>query len=126
MANNINKPKFNFTWFYMIVGGVLLFIYLFGEGNNDAIREKKYSELKEYISKGYIGEIIVYDTDEIEAYVKKDSAKYIFEAKKLKNDARPLVVSTLGSRDNFENFINEHKKNPDGTGGKFDGTLQYD
>ncbi|MBR6692202.1 MAG: ATP-dependent zinc metalloprotease FtsH [Bacteroidaceae bacterium] len=126
MANNINKPKFNFTWFYMIVGGVLLFINLFGEGNNDAIREKKYSELKEYISKGYIGEIIVYDTDEIEAYVKKDSAKYIFEEKELKNDARPLVVSTLGSRDNFENFINEQKKNPDGTGGKFDGTLQYD
>ncbi len=126
MANNINKPKFNFTWFYMIIGGILLFIYLFGEGNNDAIREKKYSELKEYITNGYVEEIIVYDTDEIEAYVKKDSAKYIFNEKELKNNARPLIVSTLGSRDNFENFINEQRKNADGTGGKFDGTLQYE
>ena len=126
MANNINKPKFNFTWFYMIIGGILLFIYLFGEGNNDAIREKKYSELKEYIANGYVEEIIVYDTDEIEAYVKKDSAKYIFNEKELKNNARPLIVSTLGSRDNFENFINEQRMNADGTGGKFDGTLQYE
>ena len=126
MANNINKPKFNFTWFYMIIGGILLFIYLFGEGNNDAIREKKYSELKEYIANGYVEEIIVYDTDEIEAYVKKDSAKHIFNEKELKNNARPLIVSTLGSRDNFENFINEQRKNADGTGGKFDGTLQYE
>ena len=126
MANNINKPKFNFTWFYMIIGGILLFIYLFGEGNNDAIREKKYSELKEYIANGYVEEIIVYDTDEIEAYVKKDSAKHIFNEKELKNNARPLIVSTLGSRDNFENFINEQRMNADGTGGKFDGTLQYE
>ena len=126
MANNINKPRFNFTWFYMIIGGILLFIYLFGEGNNDAIREKKYSELKEYIANGYIEEIIVYDTDEVEAYVKKDSAKYIFDEKELKDAARPLVISTLGSRENFENFINEHRKDTDGTGGKFDGTLQYE
>ena len=126
MANNINKPRFNFTWFYMIIGGILLFIYLFGEGNNDAIREKKYSELKEYIANGYIEEIIVYDTDEVEAYVKKDSAKYIYDEKELKDAARPLVISTLGSRDNFENFINEHRKDTDNIGGKFDGTLQYE
>ena len=42
MANNINikKPKFNFTWFYMIVGGALLFFYLFGDGNNNMVMER--------------------------------------------------------------------------------------
>ncbi len=126
MTVNTKKPKFNFTWFYLIVGGILLFFYMFGEGNNDLIQEKKYSELKEYIAKGYIEEIIVYDTDEIDAYVKKDSAKYIFNNSEFANNSRPRIVSTIGSRDNFESFIDEQRANSDGTGGKFTGTLQYD
>ena len=73
MANNINikKPKFNFTWFYMIVGGALLFFYLFGDGNNNMVMEKEYSELTEIISKGYVEDVTVFDNDEIEAYLYK-------------------------------------------------------
>ena len=128
MASSIKKPKFNFTWFYLIIGGILLFIYLFGGENNDTVKEVKYSELKEYIEKGYVNDITVYDTDEIEASVNKDSAKVmkIFNEKDLNKNATPLLVSTLGSRDNFENFINEQQKNADGTGGKFAGTLKYE
>ena len=48
---NIKKPKFNFTWFYLAVGGMLLFFFMTGNGNNDAVTEKEYSELTDYISK---------------------------------------------------------------------------
>ena len=51
MANtaNIRKPKFSFTWFYIIVGGILLAMYLFSDGNQDQIKEVEYSKLKEYV-----------------------------------------------------------------------------
>ena len=123
MANNINikKPKFNFTWFYMVIGGALLFFYLFGEGNNNMVMEKEYSELTELISKGYVEDVTVFDNDEIEAYIYKDSANHVFKDKNIAKGVRPMVVSTIGSRDNFEKFIFEQKEN-----GNFKGKLRYD
>ena len=124
MANNninIKKPKFSFTWFYMIVGGILLYFFFFGEGNNTPIMEKEYSELTEIISKGYIEKITVYDNDDIEAYLYKDSASHVFKDKNITKGTQPKIVSTIGSRDNFEKFIFEQKEN-----GNFNGKLRYE
>lgn len=117
---NIKKPKFNFTWFYLAVGGMLLFFFMTGNGNNDAVTEKEYSELTDYISKGYVEEIVVFDNNEIEVYLLKDSAKHVF-GKPVEGKARPMVISDIGSRDNFEKFIFEQKDN-----GNFKGKLRYD
>lgn len=46
MANTI-KPKFNFTWFYIAAGAILLSMLLFDGGNKEQIREVKYSELRD-------------------------------------------------------------------------------
>ena len=124
MAKNIKKPKINFTWFYIVVGGLLLLFYMFGDNENNQTIEKEYSELTEYISKGYVESITVYDTDEVEAYLYPDSAKYVFTNIHLAKDSRPMVISTLGSRDNFEKFIFEQKLN-DGDGPNFNGKLRY-
>ena len=123
MANSINtkKPKFSFTWFYMAVGALLLFFYLFGGESNNMIMEKEYSELTELISKGYIDEITVFDNDEVEAYLNKDSAKHVFKDKEIEKNARPMLTSTIGSRDNFEKFIFEQKEE-----GNFNGKLRYE
>ncbi len=129
MTKNIKRPKFNFTWFYLVAGAMLLFFYLTGDGSNDVVKEAKYSELTDYISKGYVNEVIVYDNDDIEAYIINDSAKYIFGEKPLPENSRPLVVSTVGSRDNFDKFINDQLNGKDSTGvatGKFTGSLKYD
>ena len=58
MTKNIKRPKFNFTWFYLVAGAMLLFFYLTGDGSNDVVKEAKYSELTDYISKGYVNEVI--------------------------------------------------------------------
>ena len=124
MANNninIKKPKFSFTWFYMLVGGALLLFYLFGGNNENMVMEKEYSELTELISKGYVESITVFDNDDIEAYLYKDSASNVFKEKNIAKGARPMVVSTIGSRDNFEKFIFEQKEN-----GNFKGKLRYE
>ena len=121
MANKIKKTRFNFTWFYLVIGGLLLFFYVFGDGGNNLVKEKEYSELTELISKGYVEEIVVYDNDEIEAVIYKDSAKHVFDNLPANMASNPLVVSTIGSRDNFEKFIFEEKEK-----GNFDGKLKYD
>ena len=129
MANtrNIGKPRFNFTWFYIIIGGILLAMYLFGDGNNDQIKEVEYSKLKEHIENGYIENITVFsDNGEIEAYVKDEKADKVFDKTSNKKGVRYKVISTTGSIDNFDDFITEMKK-PDAEGKKkFDGTLTYD
>ena len=124
MANNninIKKPKFNFTWFYLVVGGALLLFYLFGDNNENVVMEKEYSELTELISKGYVEEITVYDNNDLEAFLYKDSAGNVFKEKAMAKNARPKVVSTIGSRDNFEKFIFDQKDN-----GNFNGKLRYE
>ena len=103
-----------------MVGGLLLFFFMTGNGDGNAIIEKEYSELTDYISKGYVEEIVVFDNDEIEAYLQKDSAKNVFP-KPLEGKSRPMVISNIGSRDNFEKFIFEQKDN-----GNFKGKLRYD
>ena len=79
MATNTKRPKFNFTWFYLILGGLLVIIYMFGNNSTNTVAEKRYSELTEYITKGYVEEITVFDNDEIEAYIIKDSAEHVFD-----------------------------------------------
>ena len=128
MANtaNIRKPKFSFTWFYIIVGGILLAMYLFGDGNQDQIKEVEYSKLKEYVENGYIETITVDENGEIEAYIKENKADKVFDKKQEKEGTRYKVITATGSIDNFDNFITEMKQ-PDAEGNrKFDGTLKYE
>ena len=49
MTNSNKKPKFSFTWIYLIIGGVLLYMYFFGEKATDQVIEKPYTVVEEYI-----------------------------------------------------------------------------
>ena len=98
-----------------------MFFYLFGGGSNNMIMEKDYSELTELISKGYVDEITVFDNDDIEAYLYKDSAKHVFNNKEIEKGTRPMVISRVGSRENFENFVERQREY-----GNFNGKLRYE
>ena len=123
---NITKPKFNFTWFYIVVGAILLSTLLFDNGTKEQIREVKYSELRDYVERGYVEEITVHDNGEVEAYIKKDSAENIFKGAEIRTNARPMVITTIGSADNFDEFIFEMKKPDENGKARFDGTLTYE
>ncbi len=121
----ISRPKFNFTWFYIVAGCVLLSIYIFGGEGGNQVKEVKYSDFREYIAKGYIEEITVNEKGEAEAFLKKDSAAYVFPEARPDGVSRQMVVTTIGSADNFDTYIFEMKQ-PDENGHvKFDGTLTY-
>ncbi len=115
-----NVPKFNFIWLYLVAGAVLLFIYLNGD-NSSMSKEVDYSQLKEYITKGYINEIRVFDNNEVEAYIVPDSAARIFTDKQSHVGVRPVVVSQIGSKEKFEEYIDAQEAE-----GTFGGSVKYD
>ncbi len=115
-----NIPRFNFIWLYIVAGAVLLFIYLNGD-NTSMSKEVDYSQLKEYISKGYINEIRVFDNNEVEAYIVPDSAGKIFTDRQARIGERPIVVSQIGSKEKFEEYIDTEEAD-----GRFGGSVKYD
>ena len=117
----IQKPQFNFTWFYIIAGAVLIFFTLFGGETTSLKKEVIYSELKSYIEKGYVSDITVYDNNDVEAKLYPDSAKYVFPGKVDKIGEEPMIFLQIGSKDNFEKFIEEQE-----SAGKYKGTLKYE
>ena len=125
MAKDIKQqkklPQFNFTWLYIVAGAVLLFIYLNGGNGGSMVKEADYTELKSYIEKGYVSEITVYDTDEVEASIFADSAKYIFTERKARIGERPTILSQIGSKEKFEEFIDSQE-----AAGKYNGTIKYE
>ena len=121
MVIKSGKPKISLSWLYVIIGGILLYIYMFGENSNDQIIRKTYSEVEDYIRNGYVEDIKVINNSRLEAYIKSDSAKKIAEHLPA-NGARLKVESTIGSIDNFDNFIREERENESG---KFKGNISY-
>ena len=121
MAIKSGKPKISLTWLYVIIGAVLLYIYMFGENSNDQIIRKTYSEVEDYIRNGYVEDIKVINNSRLEAYIKSDSAKKVAEQLPA-NGARLKIESTIGSIDNFDNFIREERENENG---KFKGNVSY-
>ena len=98
-----------------------MFYYIFGDGEGSLTKKVDYSELTSYIEKGYVKGITVYDNNDIEAKIIPDSAKYIFKGKVDKIGSEPVVTSLIGSKEKFEDFIDEQE-----TAGKFTGSLQYE
>ena len=113
-------PGINFTWFYIITGAILLAFYLFGGDNTSFHKEVSYSQLTEYISKGYISELVVYDNNEVEAYIIPDSAVNIFGIAPQKISDRPLATTRIGSIEKFEEFVDKQQAQE-----SFKGTVLY-
>ena len=122
MNKNNKIPKFSFTWLYPIIGGILLFIYMFDDGNVNQEIRKPYSEVEDYIRKGYVEEISVINNRTLQAYIIADSASKV-TGKPAADGARLKVETTIGSIDNFDNFIRQERESKDG---KFKGIVKYE
>ena len=122
MKKNSRIPKFSFSWLYAIIGGILLYIYIFDNGSSDQQINKPYSEVEDYIKKGYVEEISVINNRKLEAYIISDSAIKV-TGKEATDGARLKVETTIGSIDNFDNFIRQQRENEEG---KFKGVVKYE
>ena len=122
MNKNNKIPKFSLSWLYFIIGGALLFIYLFDDGNANQEMVKPYSEVEDYIKNGYVEEISVINNSTLEAYIIKDSVAAVI-GKPATDGKRLKVKTTIGSIDNFDNFIREQRENEEA---KFKGVVKYE
>ena len=122
MKKNSRIPKFSFSWLYAIIGGILLYIYIFDNGSSDQQINKPYSEVEDYIKKGYVEEISVINNRKLETYIIKDSVAKV-TGKEATDGSRLKVETTIGSIDNFDNFIREQRESEDG---KFKGVVNYE
>ena len=106
--NNKNIKKGNyFTWFYLAIGIALMFLYIFGGEGGALNKSVDYTKFKEYIHKGYVEKLVVYDNNDAEAYIFPDSAHYIFDKKPTKIGETAVVTTRVGSAEKFEEFLDK-------------------
>ncbi|MBP5381595.1 MAG: ATP-dependent zinc metalloprotease FtsH [Bacteroidaceae bacterium] len=126
MSNKKKKmPRFNLSWFYLIVAIVLGYLFL---TSDDTLRggamskNATYSQFREYVEQGYASRIIVNKDDgQLYMYVKPEHIRDIFKtASNNKSGNDPYVIVKYGSIDKVEEFVNSQQDE-----GNFAGELTY-
>ena len=127
-ANKNNKkqrmPRFNLSWFYLIIAVVLgwLFLNSEGTGGGGMTKTANYSEFRQYVEQGYASRIEVNsDQQQVTMYVKAEHIRDVFRsAGKDAGGAEPRVVVEYGSTDKLEEFLDAQQE-----AGNFDGSVTY-
>tara|TARA_R110002033_G_scaffold135874_1_gene175597 strand:+ start:133 stop:2160 length:2028 start_codon:yes stop_codon:yes gene_type:complete len=111
------KPKFNTWWIYGVIAILLIGFQFFGSGNFANTKKASTSELQEYLRNGDIRKILVITNtrqakiflteDALKKEVHKDVSDQPFS---LTATATPQYVVNYGDQQNFENEINDIKK----------------
>ncbi len=122
--NNKRKPRFNLSWFYLIIAVALGWLFLnSGDGTQSgASKSATYSEFKQYVERGYASRIVVYkEQGPLNMYVKAEHIRDVFKSGTgRKNDVEPYVIVKFGSIDKLEDFLDEQQEQ-----GNFTGELTY-
>ena len=118
--NKVNMPKFNLNWLYMIIAMMLLGLYITNE-NSTGIKSVSYDEFQQYVRDGYMSKIIDYDDNSVEAYIKPQYVKNVFQADSSKVGKNPMITTEAPSRESLGNFLQKEKDEL-----HFDGSINYE
>ena len=118
--NKVNMPKFNLNWLYMIIAMMLLGLYITNE-NSTRIKSVSYDEFQQYVRDGYMSKIIGYDDNSVEAYIKPQYVKNVFQADSSKVGKNPMITTEAPSRESLGNFLQKEKDEL-----HFDGSINYE
>ena len=118
--NKVNMPKFNLNWLYMIIAMMLLGLYITNE-NSTGIKSVSYDEFQQYVRDGYMSKIIGYDDNSVEAYIKPQYVKNVFQADSSKVGKNPMITTEPPSRESLGTFLQKEKDEL-----HFDGSINYE
>ena len=118
--NKVNMPKFNLNWLYMIIAMMLLGLYITNE-NSTGIKSVSYDEFQQYVRDGYMSKIIGYDDNSVEAYIKPQYVKNVFQTDSSKVGKNPMITTEAPSRESLGNFLQKEKDEL-----HFDGSINYE
>ena len=126
--NNKNKgkmPRFNLSWFYIIIAVVLGFLLWNSEGSvmsGGMSKQATYNEFKEYVEHGYASRIVIYkEQGPLNMYIKPEDLGDVFrKSNEKQRSGESYVVVEYGSIEKVEEFLEEQQK-----AGNFKGELTY-
>ena len=126
--NNKNKgkmPRFNLSWFYIIIAVVLGFLLWNSEGSvmsGGMSKQATYNEFKEYVEHGYASRIVIYkEQGPLNMYIKPEHLGDVFRKwNEKQRSGESYVVVEYGSIEKVEEFLEEQQK-----AGNFKGELTY-
>ena len=100
-------PRFNLNWIYIVIIGALAIMLYQGNTHPGSFdKEVSYSELKEYISKGYTKDLVV-DKSEgvVRITIKPEKIREVFKKRAEDVGKRPTVSARYPSADKVEDYI---------------------
>ena len=116
----MNMPRFNLSWLYMCIAGVLFYLYISNEdgGYNQQI---SYTEFKSMIEKGYAEKITAYNDNTVDMVIKPQFVKEVFKDHANKVGRSPSVHVEIGSIESLDKFLEKAQEE-----GKFTGSISYE
>ena len=100
-------PRYNLTWIYFIIIACLgIGLWMSSDSPSDATKEVSYSELKNYISKGYTKDITVNKTsEEVSIKIVPEKTREVFAQGVQQVGTSPTVQSPVPSLDKLDDFL---------------------
>ena len=126
MNNKIKRPKkpnmqkFNLNWLYFIILMLFFGLWLANPGSS-LNKQVAYNEFQDYVRNGYIQEIVGYDDNSVEAYVKPSAVADVFLRDSTRVGKSPVVLTEAPSRDGLDEFLQEQVEQKN-----YDGAIKYD
>jgi len=116
-----NMPKFNLSWFYMIIALGIGFLFFFGDGQGEGHKQVTYTEFKEMVNKGYGDKIVAYNDNTVDMFIKPQHVRDVFKENAKNVGRSPFVHVEIGSTEALEKFLEKAQEE-----GKFTGSIQFE
>ena len=118
--NNLQRPRFNLTWLYIILIGGMALMFLTHQDSSSS-RDVDYTTFQELVSKGYVSELVVNkDDNTLVLSINPAHQKEVFGAAKQKGRNNVIKVE-FGSIDNLETYLDSQRE-----AGNFKGKVSYE
>ena len=119
----MNMPKFNMNWIYLLVIISLFAAYFFTGSEKSSVKtQTTYSDFKVMVMNGYAKEIVVNKhQNTLQMYVKPEHIRDVFHQGVEQTGKNPSLTVAIGSTDQVEQFVNEAR-----AAEKFSGKYSYD
>ena len=118
--NRMQKPRFNFTWLYILLIAGLAFM-IFTRHDTSASRSVDYTTFKEFVTKGYVADVTINkDNNTLTLAIDAKHEKQVYGAVN-KNKKPARIKVEFGSIDNLESYLDEQNKE-----GNFTGKVTYE
>jgi len=114
-------PRFNFSWFYILMGIGLIYLLMSGSENSSGT-QKDYTKFKNYVEKGYAKDIVVDKRNlTLRMIVDKAHVRDVLGVSPEKAGKNPSIDVEFGSMENLENFLDDETEK-----GHFKGSVTYE